>query len=73
MKKRLRRKLGRREFAYPHPHTRREREANAQLGQALAKLIEEVGTDRFFAWVQQANESVPPPNHLTHSPALPHV
>ncbi|MGI4735557.1 MAG: hypothetical protein ACRYG7_10300 [Janthinobacterium lividum] len=71
MRKRLRRKLGRGEFAHPYPHTRRERDANAHVGQALAALIEQVGTDRFLAWVQQANESVLPPQNLTHLTPLP--
>lgn len=71
MRKRLRRKLGRGEFASPYPHTRRERQANARVGQALAALIEEVGPDRFLAWVQQANESVPPPHDPTHFNPLP--
>lgn len=62
MRKRLRRKLGRGEFAYPYPHTRREREANAHVAQAWATLIERVGTEHFLAWIQQANESVLPPS-----------
>lgn len=58
MTKRLRRKLSRGEFAYPYPHTRRQREANARVGQALATIIEAIGPDRFLALVAQANESV---------------
>jgi hypothetical protein len=73
MRKRLRRKLGCGEFAYPYPHTRREHQANAHVGQALARLIEEVGTERFLAWVEQANESVPPPHNLLPSTLLPNA
>jgi urease accessory protein UreF len=68
MRKRLRRKLSRGEFASPYPHTRREREANAHVGQALAKLIEQVGAERFLAWVEQVNESAPPPTLTSFNP-----
>lgn len=65
MRKRLRRKLSRGEFAYPYPHTRRQRAANARVGQALAAVLAALGPDRFLALVAQASHAVSPPHFLT--------
>lgn len=57
MKKRLRRKLGKGEFAHPYPHTKKQRAANLSVAKAFAGLIEEVGIDEFLARVEQHNQA----------------
>lgn len=71
MRKRPRRKLSRGKFAHPYPHTRRQREVNARVGQALATLLDQLGPERFMALVEQANESVPLPHLEPTSNPLP--
>ncbi len=57
MKKRLRRKLGKGEYANPYPHTRRELAANAQVAACLQVLVDAVGPDKFIRWVETHNEA----------------
>jgi hypothetical protein len=57
MRKRLRRKLGKGEFAHPYPHTKKQRAANLSVAKAFASLIGEVGMDAFLARVEQHNQA----------------
>jgi hypothetical protein len=57
MKKRLRRKLSKGEFAHPYPHTKKQQADNLIVASALAHVIGEVGAERFLAFVEQHNQA----------------
>ena len=57
MKKRLRKKLGKGEYAYPYPHTLSQTQANATMAQGIMDIMNHLGPERFLRIMQQHNES----------------
>ncbi|GAB2959096.1 hypothetical protein GCM10027048_27910 [Hymenobacter coalescens] len=59
MKKRLRKKLGRGEYANPYRKTRRQREAEALLRHQLESLIAQIGPEEFVQRIESYTEKHP--------------